>query len=196
MRPRIEIAEVVSFRLTLPYAALEQMTADLSGDLPLALEEDGADVVLKLADGDCALRFAPVGEELVLTEVLICNDEAGAFFARVLARLLTEHDGDMEAKLVWSLASRNTHGTHAPVMYRRGRAVPQPPPRPGTRSPANVLRDAVLSGGDPQGELAEVQTAADQTAASDVEEEVRRLLARAKDAWAEYQRLKSARGAA
>src|SRR4051812_23131146 len=137
MRPRIEIAEVVSFRLTLPYSALEQATGDLPGDL--ALDQDGADVVLKQAEGDCALRFAPVGEELVLTEVLICNDEAGAFFSRVLARLLTDHGGDLEAKLVWSQASRNTHGSHAPVVFRRGRSVPQPATQ--GPSPANVLRE-------------------------------------------------------
>jgi len=188
MRPRIEIAEVVSFRLTLPYSALEQ-AAD--GELPLSLEQDGADVMLKQADGgDCSLRFAPVGEELVLTEVLICNDEAGAFFSRVLAPLLTDHAGDLEAKLVWSQASRNTHGSHAPVVFRRGRAVPQPASAP---SPANVLREAVLAGGDPQGELAGVQAASGQAPASPDEEEIRQLLARAKEHWAEYQRLKAAR---
>jgi hypothetical protein len=193
MRPRIEIAEVVSFRLTVPHAALDQLAADLSGDLPLALEQEGADLVLRQVEGDCSLRFASAGEELVLTEVLVCNDEAGAFFARVLARLLSEHDGDLEAKLVWSLASRNTHGTYAPVMFRRGRAVAQPPPRPGARSSANTLRNAVLAGGDPQGELAEVQAQGDQSAAAEEEEEIRRLLERAKGAWAEYQRLKAAR---
>jgi hypothetical protein len=189
MRPRIEIAEVVSFRLTLPYSALEQASGDQASDLQLSLDQDGADVVLKHADGDCALRFAPVGEELVLTEVLICNDEAGAFFSKVLARLLTEHAGDLEAKLVWSQASRNTHGTHATVVFRRGRAVAQSQ----APSTANVLREAVLAGGDPQGELAEVQAGSAQPTAD--EEEIRRLLARAKDAWTEYQRLKSARGA-
>ncbi|HYV48608.1 MAG TPA: hypothetical protein VFA20_27300 [Myxococcaceae bacterium] len=191
MRPRIEIAEVVSFRLTVPYSALEQAASDELGELPLSLEQDGADVMLKPADGgDCSLRFAPVGEELVLTEVLICNDEAGAFFSRVLARLLTDHAGDLEAKLVWSQASRNTHGSHAPVVFRKGRAIPQPASAP---SAANVLRDAVLAGGDPQGELAGVQAASDQAAAPADEEEIRQLLARAKEHWAEYQRLKSAR---
>lgn len=194
MRPRIEIAEVVSFRLTVPHEALEQLVADLSADLPLALDQEGADLVLKQVDSDCSLRFALTGEELVLTEALICNDELGAFFARVLARLLAEHSGDLEAKLVWSVASRNTHGTHSPVLFRRGRAVPQPPPRSSPRSPANTLRNAVLAGGEPQGELAEVQAApGDQAAASAEEEEIRQLLTRAKDAWTEYQRLKSAR---
>jgi hypothetical protein len=188
MRPRIEIAEVVSFRLTVPYSALEQAAGDPPGEVPLSLEQDGADVVLKQADGDCALRFAPVGEELVLTEVLICNDEAGAFFSRVLGRLLTEHSGDLEAKLVWSQVSRNTHGTHATVVFRRGRAIPQPSSAP---SAANVLREAVLAGGDPQGELAGVQAASGRAMAD--EEEIRRLLARAKEHWAEYQRLKTAR---
>lgn len=191
MRPRIEIAEVVSFRLTVPYSALEQLAGEQPSDLQLALEQDGADVVLKQADGDCSLRFAPVGEELVLTEVLICNDEGGAFLSRVLARLLTEHGGDLEAKLVWSLASRNTHGSHAPAVFRRGRPVPQPAPQGS--SPANVLREAVLAGGDPQGELAGVQASGEQATVD--EEEIRRLLTRAKEHWAEYQRLKSARGA-
>lgn len=186
MRPRIEIAEVVSFRLTVPYSALEQAAGDTPSEL--SLEQDGADVVLKQADGDCSLRFAPVGEELVLTEVMICNDEGGAFFSRVLGRLLADHSGDLEAKLVWSQASRNTQGSHANVVFRRGRAVPQPAPAP---SAANVLRDAVLAGGDPQGELAGVQAASDQ--AHPDEEEIRRLLARAKEHWTEYQRLKTAR---
>jgi hypothetical protein len=192
MRPRIEIAEVVSFRLTVPYSALEQAAGEGPSELPLALEQDGADMVLKQADGDCALRFAPVGEELVLTEVLICNDEAGAFFSRVLSRLLADHGGDLEARLVWSLASRNTHGSHAPAVFRRGRPVPQPAASQGP-SPANVLRDAALAGGDPQGQLAGVQAASEPPATD--EEEIRRLLARAKDAWAEYQRLKAAREA-
>ena len=192
MRPRIEIAEVVSFRLTLPYSALEEAVGDTPGEPSpsLSLEQDGADIVLKQAEGDCALRFAPVGEELVLTEVMICNDEAGAFFSSVLGRLLADHAGDLEAKLVWSQASRNTQGTHASVVFRRGRAVPQPGPAP---SAANVLRDAVLAGGDPQGELAGVQASSDQAPASADEEEIRRILARAKEQWAEYQRLKSAR---
>jgi hypothetical protein len=193
MRPRIEIAEMVSFRLTLPYASLEQLSAEQSSELALVLEQDGADLILKQLEGDCSLRFAPVDDELVLTEVLICNDEAGAFFSRVLARLLTEHAGDLEAKLVWSLAARNTQGTHANVVFRRGRPVPQPAP---TVRPANVLRDAVMAGGDPQqgGELSSEVRATAETATAD-EEEIRRLLARAKDAWAEYQRLKLARGA-
>lgn len=191
MRPRIEIAEVVSYRLTVPYSALEQAAGDLPGDLPLALDQDGADVVLKQADGDCCLRFAPVGEELVLTEVMICNDEAGAFFSRVLARLLTDHGGDLEAKLVWSQASRNTHGSHTPVVFRRGRQVPQPASK--GPSPANVLREAVMAGGDPQVELAGVQAMSEQAVADD--EEIRRLLTRAREHWTEYQRLKSAREA-
>jgi hypothetical protein len=189
MRVRIEIAEVVSFRLTVPYAALEQAPSDQASGIPLTLDQDGADVVLKQTDGDCALRFAPVGDELVLTEVLICNDEAGAFFSRVLSRLLADHAGDLEAKLVWSQASRNIHGTHATVVFRRGRVVPQPPSAP---SPANVLRDAVVAAGDPHGELAGVPATSDQAHHAD-EEEVRRLLARAKEHWAEYQRLKAAR---
>jgi hypothetical protein len=191
MRPRIEIAEVVSFRLTLPPAALDQVVDDLSSELSLLLEQEGTDLSVKQASGDCALRFTPVDEELVLTEVLVCNDDGGTFFWRVLARLMTEHEGDLEARLVWSAAERNVQGNHAAVAFRRGRPIPQPG---APSSPGNVLREAALAAGDPLGDLAEVQPSAAPDPAGE-EEEVRRLLARAQSAWAEYQRLKSARGA-
>lgn len=189
MRPRIEIAEVVSFRLTLPHATLEQTVADLSSELPISLDQEGTDLVLTLTGGDCSLRFAPMDGEVALTEVLICNDEGGAFFSRVLARLVAEHEGDLEVRLVWNAAARNTHGTHATVAFRRGRpAAPSP-----TASPGNVLRDAAVAGGEPSGELfpAPQQAAADQRAVE--EEEIRRILERARAEWAEYQRLKAAR---
>jgi len=189
MRPRIEIAEVDSFRLTLTREALEETVAGLSSELSLSLEPAGAEMVLTRAGGECTLRFAPLGKELALVEIRIRGDEGGAFFTRVLARLLAEHEGDLEARLVWNAVERNTHGTHARVRFRRGRPVP-----PGAPGPGNALHAAALAGGDAELSPSREGAAEPPGQLAADEDEVRRLLERARAQWAEYQRLKAARG--
>lgn len=188
MRPRIEIAEVVSFRLALAQQALERLVEELSGEMKLSLDPDGTDLVLQHVEGDSSLRFARAGDELALTEILVCNDEAGRFFSRVLGRLMTDHRGDLEIKVVWNVPERNTEGSHATVELISGKTKPV--------SAARALRNTLVAGA----QVAELQPAG-QTAAGTPgptakdreEEEVARLLEKGRIAWAEYQRLKAAR---
>jgi hypothetical protein len=188
MRPRIEIAEVVSFRLALPRRALERLVEELSSEMELSLEPDGADLVLQQVGGDSSLRFTPAGAGLALTEILVCNDEAGRFFSRVLARLMTDHQGDLEVKVVWNVPERNTEGAHATVHLVGGKMK-------GTSPASHALRNTLVAGApvaglQPGGQGSPAAVAGPKDTD---DEEVARLLEKGRTAWAEYQRLKARR---
>lgn len=185
MVSRIEIAEVLSFRLKVARGELEKLLEELSEDLPLTLEADGAELVLGPENGDSHLRFRAIGQEAVLTEIAICNDERGLFFQRALGTLMVRGSGDLHARVTWNIAEWNTHGEYAEVKVNRGTST-----WPGLGRPMNQViptaeSSAALGGGHAQAAAGE-----DTTLSPDLQE-VAELLARARRHWEEYQRLKT-----
>ncbi len=191
MDPRIEIAEVVSFRLKLPLAELERVPRETAPELQLSLSREGAEWLLESRDGDSALRFRPAGQDAVLTEIAICNDDGGAFFQRVLGPLLVRFQGDCELRLVWNIAARNTHGDFAAVTVRRGQTN-----YPGLSHPAQALRNALVAGPPSLGEGPSAEperAAAPPPDPNPDEQEIERLLNKGRELFAEYQRARAAR---
>ncbi len=193
MDPRIEIAEVVSFRLKLPLAELERLCSERGGEVPLSLAKERSELVLEANRGDSSLRFRKSGQDVVLTEIAICNDEGGLFFQRVLGPLLVRFHGDCELRLVWNVAERNTHGDFAAVTVRGGQTN-----YPGLSTPAQALRSALTSGhagGHPgaQQAAADPQVHPPDPVDLKLEREIDDLLAKGRELFAEYQRLKAGR---
>jgi hypothetical protein len=207
MVPRIEIAEVVSFRLKLPLTEVERLPVMLAKELDLTLEREHGEVCVTAKDGDSSLRFRPVGHDAVLTEIAICNDEGGGFFQRVLGPLMVRFEGDCELRLVWNTPDRNTHGDFGAVTIRRGQTN-----YPGLSRPAQALRNALVqssAGNSPftseapapsqpsqaigasGGQAAEGAGDHPQAPENAIDEgEIERLLTRGREQFAEYQRLK------
>lgn len=204
MSLRIEVAELLSFRLKLPKRALEQ-ALEFGPDTPLSLSREDGELVLCDREADSFLRFRPIGEEAILTDAALLNDPHGRFF-RVLGKLVMGHGGDLEAQLVWSDDARNADDAWTQVRIARGltshpalsvqkaqRGLQDLPEAFGdardgaARGPRNQMRAAGGAGADGLG-------AAGNEASHDAEaEELARLLLRAEQAWAEYQRLKANR---
>jgi hypothetical protein len=195
MAPRIESAEILSFRLSVPREALVRLAHDLRNEVPLTLIEDSRGIKLGLEDGECLLRFRARGDEAFLVEVAVSNDENGLFFNRAFGTLLAQHQGDLQAKVSWDGApERNTHGTHALVVVRNG--VTQS----GARA-VNALRNTLVAAGDggsgedgnPFGPGQGNSNTPPPPNREDEEllAEVQQLLARGKAQWDEYQKLKS-----
>lgn len=193
MPPRIDSAEILSFRLHVPTQALSRLVRDLKNELPLALVEDATGLKLCHEKGQSFLRFRTRGEESFLVEVVLREDEQGLFFQRVLGELLIQYQGDLQVKLKWNDAERNTHGPHALVTVRQGASR-----YPGLSRPANALRNTLVAAGDggesgddnpfgPADGAPEAPSPADDELLAEVE----RLLAKGKAHWAEYQRLKA-----
>jgi len=190
MAPRIQFAEVLSFRLHVPIQALERLTHDLRNELPLTVVEDTNGIKLSHEDAESFLRFRPRAEDAVLVEVVLSNDEQGLFFQRVVQTLLAQYQGDLQAKLVWDTKEKNTQGTHALVNVRRG--VMQ---SSGSARATTALRNTLVAAGDGgEGEGDPFDNRAGQeslpSADEDLLSEVEKLLARGKAHWDEYQKLK------
>jgi hypothetical protein len=190
MGSRIEIGEVVSFRLRVPEGALERLVSALKSELSLEVARQGEELMVSQADGDSFLRFRPVDANMVLTEVALCNDERGLFFQRVLGALMVEHRGDLHVRLVWNVAERNTQGEFAEVSIRRG-ATSYPGLQPAARALRNTLVAASPQGASshPWGEEPNSPPPEFQELSTE-EHEIEQLLARGKAEWEEYQRLK------
>ena len=186
MSPRIETAEILSFRLKVPAHELRRLPAALAGEVSLSVEEDGAETVVSVADSDSYLRFRPIGAEAILTEVFLCNDLGGVFFERVLAGMMVRFQGDLHARLTWSHPDRNRHGEYAEVRIEKGRAAGQGAPSPAASASLGAQEDAASDEAEEEVEEAEAPTP--------LEAEVRESLARARAHWAEYQRLKAKKG--
>lgn len=183
MRPRLEVAELLSFRLRLPKEALDEVLAPPAGTF-LTLTREEEDVVLADSGADSFLRFRQVKGELVLTDVALLNDPR-ARFLKVLAALLIRFEGDLEAQLMWSDAQRNSLEGWTHLRVLRGQTE-----HPALAVPRlqNQLRQVPEAGG-PEGPLFTEGPAPDEAA------EIARLLVRAEAAWSEYQRLKNERTA-
>ncbi|MBI3183670.1 MAG: hypothetical protein HYZ28_16150 [Myxococcales bacterium] len=184
MIPRIETAEVLSFRLKVPPQELERLPAELGAELGLCLEPDDGELLLCREEADSYLRFRPIGAEAMLTEIFLCNDERGVFFHRVLGALMVRHGGDLRIRLSWNTPERNSHGDYAEVRISRGATtypgladgLPAVPPAGEGGAQVAVQGDESLEG-----------------AAPSLEKEVEEVLSRARAHWEEYLRLKSAR---
>lgn len=179
MSHRIDTAEILSFRLKVPPEALEQM---VDQHLHLALEEDDGEWVLAQTQGDCYLRFRPVGAEAMLTEVFLCNDEGGHFFQRVLGQLLVRFQGDLLARLYWNVPEQNISGDFAEVRVEGGKHA-----KSGMAAKNFIVPSAMGASEQVSGNLPQEST---RTA---FDEEISSLLSRAREYWEEYQRLKRAR---
>jgi len=206
MDARIEIAEIVSFRLKLPLTEVERLPVILASELELTLGRERGELLLSTPEGDRSLRFRPVGHEAVLTEIAICNDEGGCFFQRVLGPLMVRFEGDCELRLVWNVADRNTHGDFGAVTIRRGQTN-----HPGLSRPAQALRNALVqhrvgaggqsasadgggAGGGSDGQAPERTSEVPPPPTPEQlkeEADIERLLNQGRELFAEYQRLKA-----
>ena len=189
MGPRIDSAEVVSFRLKVPRMELERLPqGELGQSLGLTLTPEDGELVLAAADGDSYLRFRPIGAEAMLTDIYLFRDVEGGFLLRVLGPLMIRFAGDLELRAVWSQPERNSEGDHAHVKITRGitdyPGLSRQPPA-GTRtsaeggasaSPRNTLR---AGGEDELGDR------------YPEEREVKELLEKARAYYQEYLRLKN-----
>ncbi len=199
LNPRIETAEILSFRLKVPPEELARLPEKLGQELNLGVESDGGEILLSMEDSDSYLRFRPVDSDAVLTEIFLCNDDRGLFFQRVLGALMVRFRGDLHLKLKWNTPERNSHGEFAEVKIHEGSTTypglanslnTLPPPVPGTPVAARRRGSAKLEEANPEGE-AEVEVDRPPTAQ---ELEIREILSRAKAHWDEYQRLKAKKG--
>lgn len=196
MSLRIEVAELLSFRLKLPKRALQQALEHGPGS-PLSLTREDGDLVLSDSEADSFLRFRAIGEEVVLTDAALLNDPNGRFF-RVLGALIIGHGGDLAAQLVWSDDSRNADDAWTQVRIERGETSH---PALSVQRVQNRLRELPPAEGSARNELRVdagavegLHAAAEAGDARDAEaEELARLLLQAEQAWAEYQRLKANR---
>jgi hypothetical protein len=192
MAARIEVAEVLSFRLKVPRAELEQLPRSLGPELGVGLETEGSELVISMEPGDSYLRFRGIGPEAILTEVVVCNDDRGLFFQRVLGPLMVRYQGDLSIRLTWSAHEKNTEGEYAEVKITRGQTK-----YPGLAQPFLSLPPAVASGAGTNEQSAqnEHHAAAEEESGHVSAEllEVKKILERAKAQYAEYQRLKAQR---
>ena len=205
MGARIERMQVHSFWLEVPRRALERLPSDLAPELAVRLQPvkgpQGAELLELGAEGAASrLRFAPVEEGVVaLQEVLIRDDEEGAFFLGTLGALMVRYGGDLEAQV--SQGDAEPRGR--PLRIVRGVTdYPGLSTRAAAAHLSQATHDASALAG-PQGSEAQAPSgggsgggpdAAARAQASALEEkELHELLDRAEAHWAEYQRLKGQR---
>ncbi|MGA9520090.1 MAG: hypothetical protein WBV82_01420 [Myxococcaceae bacterium] len=189
MGPRIDNAEVISFRLKVPRLELERLPQSEAGkDLGLTLTSEEGELALAAAEGDSYLRFRPIGPEAMLTDIYLFRDARGEFLLRVLGPLMVRFAGDLELRAVWSVAERNSDGDYAHVKITRGITdypgllkQPTTESRAGAEgSAAESIRNTLRAGG--QGDLGDRYPE---------EKEVRELLEKARAYYQEYLRLKN-----
>lgn len=193
MGARIEVVEVLSFRLRVPRRALERLPGELASELGVRLvpSEDGT-LLLGDEEGDSFLRFRLTGDAAELSEIAISHDEGGTFFQAVLGALMVRYAGDLRVRLVFDPSTEGSGEPWAEVHIEKGRTSY---PGLATQSAAANLSHAATQSGamsPPEDEPGEEE--ADEPPSPE-DEELSRLLARAEAAWKEYQRLKRERQA-
>jgi hypothetical protein len=185
--PRIDRAQVVSFRLEVPLQALERLPDEV-GSLGLDVRSGRDELVVHTVGGRSRLRFKVSAAQAVLAEVQLVDDERGLFFQRVLGPLMVRFKGDLVIRLIWNTAERNSHGEFAEVKVRQGETT-----YPGLGLMKNMLAPAAALGGGPES-LFQEHTEAAADPLTPEEQEVERLLARARDNWGRYQKSKAPSG--
>lgn len=188
--PRIEQAEILSLRLVVPLSALDQ----LRESCPLSLALQRSEHELSLSHERCALTFRRDGELAQLSDVRIQADPRGEFFRDVLCALMTEHSGDLHAKLAWRAPNREGSLGSAEVRIRRGQA--ETVMNPAMRNVVDNLRAAAQPLFESSGQApAQAADSQEPEAPPPLEEEdVLRLLDDARKHYAEYLRLRRERG--
>ncbi len=189
MGSHIEAVEVLSFRLELPRLALDRLAKELGKGLPVQLEREEDGTLWVAHQGrESFLRFHVEGDIAELTEISITQDAQGAFFHKVLGALMVRYQGDLRARLVFDPREKGSAGQPwVEVSIERGRTT-----WPGltTQAAAMRLAHAAAEGGTVG---ASGEGAPAEEPLTEEEEELSRLLARADEAWQEYQRLKRQR---
>lgn len=176
VKARIETVEVLSFKLKLPKEALLELPRRAAPELSVSVEDDDGELLVSADAADSYLRFRPVGDEVVLLEIFICNDDRGKFFERALGELMVRHGGELDALLTWNDVDRNAREELTKVRIAHGRT--------SYPSLVNVVSALQASAG---GE----QLAVDEPAPPPQQDpEIRELLEKARAHWEEYQRLK------
>jgi hypothetical protein len=190
MAPRIDSAEIVTFRLKVPRLELDRLpNGALGEEQGLQLVNEDGELTLTSSETDSFLRFRPIGAEAILTEIFLSRDPRGDFLLRVLGPLMVRFAGDLVARVIWNVPERNVNGDHAEVKITRGMTdypglaqapVPESEARAGAGA-GTALRNTLRAGGEQ--ELGD--------GVSGEEREVRELLDKAKSQYEEYLRLKS-----
>ncbi len=199
MAPRIDSAEVVSFRLKVPRLELERLCQSEAGrELALEVHDEGGMLHLGPAHADSFLRFRPTGAEAQLSEVYLCRDPGGDFLLRVLGPLMVRFAGDLSLRLTWNVPERNNTAEFAELHISRGLTefpglghVPateeearEDEARAGAGAAGGAVRNELRAGGE---ELA-------PEIPSEEAEEIRRLLDQGRAHYEEYLRLKRQKG--
>jgi hypothetical protein len=189
MQARVEMAEVLSFRLKVPRSDLDRIPKLLGPELGIAIVQEDGDLLVSMEEADSFLRFKPIGSEAILTEVAICNDERALFFQKVLGALMVRYFGDLHVRLTWNEAARNADAEYAEVKIVRGATS-----FPGLAHPVRALPPAV-SAGEAGGSGSAVPAGGEMEEPEAVLppelREIQELLAKAKGHWDEYHRLKA-----
>jgi hypothetical protein len=189
MGSSIETVEVLSFRLELPKVALERLPSELGPALRVRVQRDEDGTLLLEQDGrESFLRFHLEGDAAELVEICILQDAQGAFFQKVLGALMVRFHGDLRARLVFDPRENSSAEPWVEVSVERGRTSW---PGLASQSAAVRLSHAAAEGGS-VGASGEGGEPAEEPLSAE-EEELSRLLARADEAWQEYQRLKRLR---
>lgn len=185
----IEHAEILSFRLKVPRLELDRLPlGDLGQELGLTVALEEGELTVTVQDGECFLRFRPIGAEAMLTEIFISRDANGDFFLRVLGPLMVRFAGDLIARIMWNVPERNQHGDHVEVKITRGMTdypglghVPltEAEARAGAGAHPPPLRNELRAGGEDLGELE-----------SPEERDVQQLLKKARAEYEHYLKLR------
>jgi hypothetical protein len=132
--------------------------------------------------GNSHLTFRPDGEQATLEGLAVAHDRGGAFFHRVVTDLMSRYHGDLHVKLTWSGSAQPSSLGLGEVRIERGEATY---PALRMKNVVSMLRGAAepLFANDPK-----AAEAPDEAEAS--EDEIEKLLERARAEFAEYQRLR------
>jgi hypothetical protein len=163
---RIVELTVTKVRLTVPAAEFVRLPAQMG----VTVVREGDEIRLTTEQPRCALLFKVEGENAQLIEAVVKDDIRGAFFQQVLGAMLIEYRGDLDGEIEWN----QPKGLKSRVWVEGG----------DTDYP---LLASLLAGR--AGPL--IETPEDKPPRDD--RRIEAHLESAREAWQEYQRLKSSK---
>ena len=95
---RIVEVTVTRVRLSLPTADFIRLPAQMG----VTVVREGDEIRLTTEQPRCALLFHVEGDTATLTEATVKDDIRGAFFQQVLGALLIEYRGDLDGEVEWN----------------------------------------------------------------------------------------------